>query len=164
MSDSKRDGCEVVVTGWTKSDGKTLWLEDDGVPMFRIGRYSDIGTNKAIHLIGRIPSSINDAQQPAGAVAVASIVSARRPYGVPAINWLMTTDAKAIRPGTPLYLAPPQTIDIEKLRELVVTWKNRADESSERATLVSSGKAVVFTNCADELAALIGDSKEKGNG
>ena len=45
------EGREWIVgfTGWTKADGKTLWMEHDGEPVFRIGKHPDIGTNRAIY-------------------------------------------------------------------------------------------------------------------
>ena len=42
---------DVVVTGWTKADGETLWMEHDGEPMFRAGRHPDSGANRAIYLV-----------------------------------------------------------------------------------------------------------------
>jgi len=51
-------GEEAVVTGWTKADGKTLWMEHDGEPLLRAGIHGDLGSNKAIHLSARQASAL----------------------------------------------------------------------------------------------------------
>lgn len=63
---------DVVVTGWTKADGETLWMEHDGEPMLRAGRHPDNGPNRAIHLVpvslaarGAVPE-VNVIHIPAG--------------------------------------------------------------------------------------------------
>lgn len=45
----------VKLTGWTKADGHTLWMTEDGEPVFREGHLPDLGPNKAIHLTGKMP-------------------------------------------------------------------------------------------------------------
>lgn len=47
----------VKLTGWTKADGHTLWMCEDGVPVFREGHLPDLGTNRAVHLTGVNPQS-----------------------------------------------------------------------------------------------------------
>lgn len=61
-------------------------------------------------------------------------------------------------------LTPPPAIDIGKLRELVARWRQYGDNAALKA-IGEAGAAVTgaFNDCADELAALIGDGGEKGN-
>lgn len=61
-------------------------------------------------------------------------------------------------------LTPTPAIDIGKLRELVARWRADKVDDAHSTSVWDQGYAHARCECADELAALIGDGGEKGNG
>lgn len=85
QAEQRRSG--IKVTGWTKADGKTLWMENDGEPMFREGHLKDIGTCRAIHLTGTLPEPLTDRWTKApGFEYLESISNDQRAYYVSQTN------------------------------------------------------------------------------
>lgn len=72
----------VAFTGWTKADGKTLWLKHDGEPMLSPGKHESLGTNQAIY-----PYT---APQPSAATVTVDALLALQRYDLSDdIGWVM---------------------------------------------------------------------------
>lgn len=109
-------GGEVVLTGWTKADGKTLWMEHDGLPVFNEGKHDDLGTNKAIHLYTHPP--VADA-------ALVNFILSRDLYA------LLTDIQNGIDSPATCGMANRLIIRLDKLRDSALNQRGVARTSAE---------------------------------
>lgn len=102
------------------------------------------------------------AQQPAEAVAGfidSEQLEELKRGGCAAIQ--LGTYSKRYRRTLPVYTSPPPAIDIGKLRELVARWCADKADDAHSTSIWDQGYAHARSECADELAALIGDGGER---